>query len=104
MPLSSKRDRAWFTSATGVTGKQNRSRPCDRGADLKVPAAKGTSLSLRSAPSAGDPLANAVSECKANDQSDCSFQHWSIERSRDDNPPVIAASAGEGPVAAPTLG
>jgi hypothetical protein len=32
-------------------------------------------LSLRWAPSAGKPLANTVSECEANDQSDCSFQH-----------------------------
>jgi hypothetical protein len=26
-------------------------------------------------PSAGKPLANTVSDCEANDQSDCSFQH-----------------------------
>ncbi len=32
-------------------------------------------LSLRLAPSAGEPLANTVSECEANDQGDCSFQH-----------------------------
>jgi hypothetical protein len=32
-------------------------------------------LSLRLAPSAGEPLANTVSECEANDQNDCSFQH-----------------------------
>src|SRR5262249_60655171 len=32
-------------------------------------------LSLRLAPSAGKPLANTVSECEANDQDDCTFQH-----------------------------
>src|SRR5262249_30321360 len=33
-------------------------------------------MSLQSTPSAGKPLANTVSECEANDQSDCNFQHW----------------------------
>jgi hypothetical protein len=28
-------------------------------------------------PSAGNPLANTVPQCEANDQSDCNFQHWS---------------------------
>src|SRR6266699_141174 len=32
-------------------------------------------MSLHSTPSAEKPLANTVSECEANDQSDCSFQH-----------------------------
>jgi hypothetical protein len=42
-----------------------------------VPAQSiGTSLSLRLTPSAGNPLANTVPECEANDQSDCNFQHW----------------------------
>src|SRR5262245_61525106 len=31
--------------------------------------------SFRLAPSAREPLANTVSECEANDQHDCSFQH-----------------------------
>jgi hypothetical protein len=31
--------------------------------------------SLRLAPSAGEPLADTVSECEANNQHDCSFQH-----------------------------
>jgi hypothetical protein len=35
----------------------------------------GTSLSLRLTPSAGNPLANTVCECEANDQSDCNFKH-----------------------------
>ena len=32
-------------------------------------------LSLRLAPSAGEPLPNTVSETETNDQNDCSFQH-----------------------------
>jgi hypothetical protein len=35
-------------------------------------------MSLRLAPSAGEPLANTISECEANGQSDCSFQHVSL--------------------------
>jgi hypothetical protein len=35
----------------------------------------GTSLSLRLTPSAGNPLANTVSECEANDGCDCNFKH-----------------------------
>jgi hypothetical protein len=38
-------------------------------------ALKGTSLSRRSAPPAGNPFANTVSESEANDQSDCNFKH-----------------------------
>jgi hypothetical protein len=36
---------------------------------------KGTSLPLRSAPPAGNPLANTVSESEPNDQKDCDLQH-----------------------------
>ncbi len=35
----------------------------------------GTSLSLRLTPSEGNPLANTISECEANDQSDYNFKH-----------------------------
>jgi hypothetical protein len=41
-------------------------------------ALKTTSQSLRSAPSVRNPLAHTVSECEANDQSDCIFQHCPI--------------------------
>src|SRR5262249_37776381 len=39
---------------------------------------KGASLSLRLAPLAGSPLGNTVSECEANDQSNCNFHHWEV--------------------------
>ena len=44
---------------------------------LRPPSAEPflTSPPLRLVPSAGNPLANTVSECEANDQSDCNFQH-----------------------------
>jgi hypothetical protein len=45
------------------------------GASEQVAAIKATSLSLRLAPSMGNPLANTVSECEANDQSDCNFKY-----------------------------
>jgi hypothetical protein len=38
-------------------------------------ARKTSSLSLRLAPSAGNPLAHTVFECEADDQNDCDFQH-----------------------------
>jgi hypothetical protein len=45
-------------------------------------------MSLQSTPSAGKPLANTVSECEANDQSDCNSRHlanlerWSVTAKR----------------------
>ena len=35
-----------------------------------------------SPPSARNPLANTVSECEANDQNDCNFQHWESRQHR----------------------
>jgi hypothetical protein len=46
-----------------------------RGSSISVRAAKVTPLSLRSAPSAGNPLANTISDCEANDQRNYNF-HW----------------------------
>src|SRR5262245_52355934 len=46
-----------------------------RHADFRRRPPKGTSLSLRLAPSAGNPLADTVSEYEASDQSDWNFQH-----------------------------
>jgi hypothetical protein len=46
---------------------------------LQYRDSKGTSLPLRLVPPAGNPLANTVSECEANDQNDCNyydFRHW----------------------------
>jgi hypothetical protein len=40
-------------------------------------AAKVTSLSLRLASSAGNPLANTIPGCEANDQSNYNF-HWRL--------------------------
>jgi hypothetical protein len=46
-----------------------------RGSSISVRSSRVTPLSLRSAPSAGNPLANTISDCEANDQSNYNF-HW----------------------------
>ena len=46
---------------------------------LKYRPPKGTSLPLGLAPSAGKPLPNTVSECEANDQSDCTYCDSNLE-------------------------
>src|SRR5262245_1926726 len=42
---------------------------------VQSPSCRLPPFSLRLAPSAGEPLANTVSEYEANDQHDCSFWH-----------------------------
>ena len=44
----------------------------------QVFAAKATSLPLRLASSAGNPLANTISDCEANDQSNYNFHWWRL--------------------------
>jgi hypothetical protein len=65
------------STAAGVQGLSVRpSGNWHATADFGRRRPKGTSSSLRLAPSARNPLANAVSECEANDQNDCDFRHW----------------------------
>ena len=60
-----------------------------------VVAAKGTSLSLRLAPSAGNPLAHTVSGCEAKDQSDGSFEHRRLKERRATHGPTKSMGASE---------
>jgi len=59
---------------TGRAGHNARPARARHAREL-CPKSRLPPLSLRLAPSAGEPIANTVSECEANDQNDCAFQH-----------------------------
>jgi len=59
-------------------------------------ARKTPSLFLRLASSAGNPLADTVSKCEANDQSDCNFEHRGPPRQRLRPPRVPLSTPGAG--------
>jgi hypothetical protein len=71
----------WVGLATGVIPRAHGA--IKRGVAYNVRAGDSLTLggsqrarrSLPMAPSAGNPLAHTVSECEADDQNDCDFQH-----------------------------